>query len=762
MNPNVGSYKQIYFPVLLTFAGSTCDTFNDAGSNLEPFPKFVTGLTLLKAEKAIEQIQLIGSYAPLEKLIFETFSSADALNASFSYGLSKLSYSQPNIDFQDLSTFYVLISTLPSTKPMQLILSTSLALLKRPHYRLTSPSHILFLLIILENPALYSTSIFPESNSKSIHYEILERVIGILAHSSKRVRHHLLNWLLRFPPLQFQQKVELFNAFITHRLIQHYWPTKKQKSKQSWSLFHSLNFPSLRKNSSILQPTHQISSSAQQQADGPSQAQEKKEKSGSRSSITNYGNDWRIAACARLQAMFFHANLISKKIPISVFYNTLIDYIEITYDFKMWEQQSPMSGEPANFNNLNSPQQNPLFTFCQYPFMLSMGGKTQILEFDAHRHMELQAQESFLKSLNSQIPIRPYLHIKVGRKDLLQDSFDVLEANGNELKKAIRVEFIGEPGIDVGGLRKEWFLLLMRNLFDPAQKLFIQDDVSKYYWFDTSSSQPLKYYKLAGIILGLALYNSTILGGGFAPVLFSRLLGFPYALRDFTKMWPVYGVSLRKILDYEGDDFEVTFGLCFALTRKENGMTTEHLLLPGGSEIPVTKSNRKDYVNKTVKYFLETSVEQQFEQLQEGFHSVAGSNALTLFQPSEIELLIEGSDEPLDIPALRAITRYKHWTPPYVDPNNALVIRWFWRYIESLDPTGQRKLLMFATGSDRVPATGISTMSFTITRLGGDCDRFPISHTCFNELCLYEYRSKSKLIEMLSRAVNESEGFGLK
>lgn len=747
---------------MLTSAGSICDTFYDARSNLQPF-KFITGLTLSKVEKAIEQIQLIGSYAPLEKLIVKSFSSIDALNVSFSNGLSKLSYSQPNIDFQDLSTFYMLISTLPSTKPMQLILSTSLALLKSPNRSLTSPSHILFLLIILDNPALYSTSIFSDSSSESIHHEILERIIGILAHSPKRVRHYLLNWVSRFPPLQFQPKVELFNAFITHRLIQHYWPTKKQKPKPSWSFFDSLNFPSLRKNSAVIQPNHQRTSSAQQQFNGQLQAQGKEEKNDTHSSITNYGNDWRIAACARLQAIFFYANLITKKIPISVFYNTLIDYIDIKYDFKTWEQQSPISDEEqTNFDNLSSARQNPLFTFCQYPFMLSMGGKIQVLEYDAHRHMELQAQESFLRSLNSQTPIRPYLHIKVGRKDLLQDSFDMLEAHGNELKKAIRVEFIGEPGVDVGGLRKEWFLLLMRNLFEPSRKLFIQDEVSKYYWFDTSSPQPLKYYKLAGVILGLALYNSTILGGGFAPVLFTRLLGFPYALRDFTKMWPVYGQSLRKILDYEGDDFEATFGLTFALTRKANEIMTEHLLLPGGSEIPVTKSNRKDYVNKTMKYFLEISVEQQFEQLQQGFHSVAGNNALTLFQPSEIELLIEGSDEPLDIPALRAITRYKHWTPPYTDPNNALVIRWFWRYLGSLDPAGQRKLLMFATGSDRVPATGISTMSFIITRLGGDCNRFPVSHTCFNELCLYEYRSKRKLIEMLSRAVNESEGFGLK
>lgn len=38
---------------------------------------------------------------------------------------------------------------------------------------------------------------------------------------------------------------------------------------------------------------------------------------------------------------------------------------------------------------------------------------------------------------------------------------------GMELKKSLRIEFVGEDGVDAGGLRKEWFLLLVRHLFDP-------------------------------------------------------------------------------------------------------------------------------------------------------------------------------------------------------------------------------------------------------------------------------------------------------
>lgn len=36
-----------------------------------------------------------------------------------------------------------------------------------------------------------------------------------------------------------------------------------------------------------------------------------------------------------------------------------------------------------------------------------------------------------------------------------------------DLKKKLKVTFVGEPGLDMGGLTKEWFLLLIKQIFDP-------------------------------------------------------------------------------------------------------------------------------------------------------------------------------------------------------------------------------------------------------------------------------------------------------
>jgi ubiquitin-protein ligase E3 A len=56
---------------------------------------------------------------------------------------------------------------------------------------------------------------------------------------------------------------------------------------------------------------------------------------------------------------------------------------------------------------------------------------------------------------------------------------------------------------------------------------------------------------------------------------------------------------------------------------------------------------------------------------------------------------------------------------------------------------------------------GLGSMLFVILKNGPDSDRLPTSHTCFNHLLLPEYKSKEKLKQMLLKAINNYEGFGL-
>jgi len=45
--------------------------------------------------------------------------------------------------------------------------------------------------------------------------------------------------------------------------------------------------------------------------------------------------------------------------------------------------------------------------------------------------------------------------------------FEKVTKKREDLKKKLRVTFVGEHGLDMGGLTKEWFLLLIRQIFSP-------------------------------------------------------------------------------------------------------------------------------------------------------------------------------------------------------------------------------------------------------------------------------------------------------
>jgi hypothetical protein len=66
------------------------------------------------------------------------------------------------------------------------------------------------------------------------------------------------------------------------------------------------------------------------------------------------------------------------------------------------------------------------------------------------------------------------IKIAIRRKYLLHDSVDaVMSLSREDMRKRWRIEFLGEPGIDAGGVSREWFELVTEQIFDPAFGLFL-------------------------------------------------------------------------------------------------------------------------------------------------------------------------------------------------------------------------------------------------------------------------------------------------
>lgn len=307
--------------------------------------------------------------------------------------------------------------------------------------------------------------------------------------------------------------------------------------------------------------------------------------------------------------------------------------------------------------------------------------------------------------------------------------------------------------------------------------MFIYDEDSQYCYFNPNSFETSDQYFLVGVVFGLAIYNSIILDVAFPPFAFRKLLTaappstlglssqprpiMTYTLDDLAEFRPRLAKGLRQLLEYDGD-VESVFCLDFAVDVDKYGYTERVALCPGGESRAVTNANRREYVDLYVKYLLDIAVTRQFEPFKRGFFTVCGGNALSLFRPEEIELLVRGSDEPLDVSALRVSAEYENWGKQPNPAQTELTLRWFWETFESASPRDQRQLLAFITGSDRIPAMGAASLTIRISCLGDDIGRWPTARTCFNALQLWRYHSKERLERLLWGAVYESEGFGLK
>ena len=218
--------------------------------------------------------------------------------------------------------------------------------------------------------------------------------------------------------------------------------------------------------------------------------------------------------------------------------------------------------------------------------------------------------------------------------------------------------------------------------------------------------------------------------------------------------------KLKSLSEEELKELELSFEV--TVTDIFNNRVTK-TLVHNGNQIKVNTTNRDYYIEKYAKFYLVDGISEQITSFLKGFNSVTSGNALTLFSPEEIQLLLCGNEEgKIDLDVLKSITKYVGWNTPEeaIDSN---IVKWIWEYLHQLTYDEQKRFLIFVTGSDRIPATGIQNLNFTIKKIKSlEYSRLPIAHTCFNQLDLYEYKSKEQMFDKLAWAIDGSSGFGIK
>jgi len=398
------------------------------------------------------------------------------------------------------------------------------------------------------------------------------------------------------------------------------------------------------------------------------------------------------------------------------------------------------------------------FYICNYPFMFDPSAKELILKTDQAYSQHQAQQNAVLQMILSGQATIPYLMLIVSRNNIVQETITQLQmANTADLKKPLRVKFEDEEAEDAGGVTKEFFMLLIKEILNPDYGMFKEYEESNMIWFNPNSFEDNSYYFLIGILYGLAIYNFTIINVPFPLILYKKLLKdnlSDYSLSDLGELSPTTAKSLQQLLDYKENDVEEVFSLTFTISQSSFGEVVEVPLKSGGEDIPVTSDNKNEYVKLYVEFVLFKSCETQFDAFKKGFLKVASARVLQLFHPQELMALVVGNEN-YDWNLLEELCQYKEG----YDKDHE-VIKNFWEVFRELSDENKKKFLLFLTGSDRIPIAGMSSVKITI-QMTKDTSFLPVAHTCFNLLDLPDYGTKEKLKYKLLQAIECTKGFGL-
>ncbi|NWI99682.1 HERC4 ligase, partial [Crypturellus undulatus] len=431
------------------------------------------------------------------------------------------------------------------------------------------------------------------------------------------------------------------------------------------------------------------------------------------------------------------------------------DLIDIRNDYFNWVQQQ-VFGMDVN-HGLTEVRLLDRWTYFNVDRHLILPIKI-LLCFSFAQMAVDQAHRQNLSSLFLPVfeSVNPCLILMVRRDNIVGDAVEVLRKTKNvDYKKPLKVIFVGEEAVDAGGVRKEFFLLIMRELLDPKYGMFRYYEESRLIWFSDKTFEDSDLFHLIGVVCGLAIYNFTIVDLHFPLALYKKLLNKKPSLDDLKELMPDVGRSMQQLLDYPEDDIEEIFCLNFTITVENFGTTEVKELVPNGADIPVVKQNRQDFVDAYVDYIFNKSVASLFNAFHAGFHKVCGGKVLQLFQPSELQAMVIGNTN-YDWKELEKNTEYKgeYWA-------DHPTIKIFWEVFHELTLEKKKQFLLFLTGSDRIPILGMKCLKLVIQPTGGGEGYLPVAHTCFNLLDLPKYTDKKTLKSKLIQAIDHYEGFSL-
>uniref|UniRef100_A0A8D2LS84 E3 ubiquitin-protein ligase n=1 Tax=Varanus komodoensis TaxID=61221 RepID=A0A8D2LS84_VARKO len=363
--------------------------------------------------------------------------------------------------------------------------------------------------------------------------------------------------------------------------------------------------------------------------------------------------------------------------------------------------------------------------------------------------------EFFRKKLKKQSDIPNKFEMKLHRATIFEDSYRRIAAvkKPDHLKARLWIEFDGEKGLDYGGVTREWFFFLSKEMFNPYYGLFEYSATDNYTLQINPNSglcneDHLSYFRFIGRVAGMAVYHGKLLDGFLIRPFYKMMLQKPITLHDMESVDSEYYSSLKWILENDPAELDLRFSVDEELFGQ--------VCPPQGLGIGLRKG--RACPSLVIQWRFVNRIRKQMAAFKEGFFELIPPDLIKIFDENELELLMCGLGD-VDVNDWREHTKYKNGYGA-----NHVVIQWFWKAVLMMDSEKRIRLLQFVTGTSRVPMNGFAELYgsngpqlFTI-ECWGSPDKLPRAHTCFNRLDLPSYQSFEDLWDKLHLAIENTQG----
>ncbi|KAH8051631.1 ubiquitin-protein transferase [Aureococcus anophagefferens] len=237
--------------------------------------------------------------------------------------------------------------------------------------------------------------------------------------------------------------------------------------------------------------------------------------------------------------------------------------------------------------------------------------------------------------------------VRVRRSHVLDDGLDrIAGLSPAALKGRLSVAFVddwgrAEAGIDAGGLFKEFWTELSGAAFSMDFGLF-----------KTTAHDGLLFRTR----FAFALREGITIQPRFTRSFLSFVRGdFNYVtlLEDLKSLDPDLHRNLKFLQLYDGDVADL--GLDFSVSFDRFGECVTANLIPNGADVEVTRANRHAYV---AKFHMVDRLDAQSRAFVGGLGDVVDLALLRRFPEPELQLLISGAEDAVDVDDLKAHARY--------------------------------------------------------------------------------------------------------